>query len=155
MKKIYSYLLIFGFLTPIICNAYQSNNQNINDMPSDLEYYGSHMITTLAAELSMPIVVVLGGAIGIAGDFILKNEPSIMTSLGLLGGITSSLIILYKTPSWTDEYILNLKAKRTDGQKLIGFLSRLLLIGPIGPLVGEILVKNKLYIAEQNLNYCY
>lgn len=51
--------------------------------------------------------------------------------------VLACLYATYKTPQWTDTYLLKNNKQRTTKQKIVNFLNRLYIIPPWGCLTGE------------------
>ena len=119
------------------------------------EHYVTHWVTGIAANIAHIMSTMTGLKVGDAAvkaglaDWIghqrgitppderCEDYGTIATVIGvptLLGGI-AGLYIVYKTPQWTDKYILKKKTERTSKQNFIVFLHRMFI--PFGSLTGE------------------
>lgn len=120
-------------------------------------HYVSHLITGLGAHLALATSSFVGLIIGNAvartniADWIsyqmgltpkefkcdnfniLFAQRAIPGALAMLAG----LYVVYKTPQWTDKYLLKKKKERTLKQNILVFFNRFVLPCPVGVLTGE------------------
>lgn len=57
----------------------------------------------------------------------------------ILVTLLGKLYAIYKTPQWTDSYLLNYQEERTTKQNIIAFLNRFFLGWPLGIITGELM----------------
>jgi hypothetical protein len=86
--------------------------------------YGTHLITGGISKICLSATTTIGFLIG---------RTALHTFIGAIAG----LYIVYKTPQWTDTYILKKETTRTGQQNIIAFVNRILLFYPLGVLTGE------------------
>jgi hypothetical protein len=136
-----------------------------NEKDSNLKYYSTHLVTGGLAHLSFLLCGTLGFFVGhilvesnlqtfigrklslTPPDLLVENFRAIFAT-----GITPFIIgclagwwIIYKTPQWTDNYLLNSTKLRSKREKVETFLARIFLPYPVGVLLSEwcIAQKNK------------
>ena len=94
-------------------------------------HLGAHILTGGCAYLGAATSIVLAMIIG---DTIAKNHPTLSYMIGFMAGGW----IMYRTPQWTDTYIVKKTGQRTLTQNLVTFLNRIILSWPLGVITGEI-----------------
>lgn len=120
-------------------------------------HYASHLITGLAAQLGYVTTGIIGLVMGdmvartgtadwISYQMGLTTKEFKYTNFNILFAVRAvpltlsmlaGLYVMYKTPQWTDKYLLKKKKERTSRQNVLVFCNRALLGWPIGILTGE------------------
>jgi len=100
------------------------------------------------------IVHILGDAVGgitagavagtsaVVGSLVASGSPEVAVPAIAMSavGCMAAVYIYYKTPEWTDTYLLERGQGRTVGQNMATMLTRLLPLWPLGVVAGEYLV---------------
>ncbi|MFI5332986.1 MAG: hypothetical protein ACHQVS_02705 [Candidatus Babeliales bacterium] len=154
------YIIIFALSAPALLHPQQTETtpelqQKTEQLSAN--HYTSHLITGLAAHLvfltSTVTGIIIGDAVAKTGtaDWIsyqigLTPKELRCTNYNILFGVRAipaalsmlaGLYVVYKTPQWTDKYLLKKKKERSVRQNILVFLNRFLLPCPIGILTGE------------------
>src|SRR5437762_5328889 len=94
----------------------EESSEQITKQPKDESlHYGIHIVTDGCARLFFVASLITGGKVGKIID-----EP-----LPILASAMAGLWVIYKTPQWTDKYVLEKSDHRTTKQNIITFLSRI------------------------------
>jgi hypothetical protein len=104
---------------------------------SFLKHCGVHFLTDILSYGAFIPAIGIGASIyGSQSDCacLVKGSAVAATLLG-------ALYVHYKTPQWTDTYILGLETERTFEQNIFTLFIRTILSLPIGILVGENMVR--------------
>lgn len=118
-----------------------------------VKHYGVHAATGFAAMFVAVVSFVAGAAVShVANPGILNRIRThqyfeFREAGPIVAGMVAGVYCIYKTPQWTDTYVLGCKDKRTDKQNVITFINRVLIPVPFGVLAGE-------YLAGTDA-YCY
>lgn len=157
------YLLLLStalYTAPTIYAQEETTEEAIENIkPSSARQYIAHLLTGGTADLGALLCIGTGF---IAGANILDNAPHALsnklgltekgirckntsinaacTTLGIatiVTGFIAGCYVIYKTPLWTDKYILGLQRERDLTQKIDTFGLRILLRYPLGLLLGE------------------
>lgn len=123
----------------VFCHGHSS--ADTDKKPNMLRHYATHIITDGAAHLAAGVSVGAGLIIGGAFE---KNNSSALGATSALAGFAAALYTIYKTPQWTDKYILNYDTQRSTSQNIITFACRLFIPFPLGTLLGELEVEKRL-----------
>lgn len=146
---LFAKVLCFGILFSVQTSVLGA--QKSEKKQSKLKYYGTHIVTDIGSDFvgGMAIGAGLTPALllGIAHakGWIAENSVgSFVAGIGvytsLMSGVTAAVIIKFKSPQWTDMYILKNSKKRTKSQNIISFFSRAILPNPLGTVVAEYLI---------------
>lgn len=131
-----------------------------------LKHYATHIVTGGVAKIALVATPTVGYLVGMLLAVHPKDFPTFIgRKLGItpanmqcensliigstiaipaLAGLAAGLYIMYKTPQWTDTYLLESQKKRTTSRNILTFLSRIILPDPIGVVVGELIIENDL-----------
>jgi hypothetical protein len=134
-----------------------------NEIPEKIEKtlnYKAHLATGFLAQIALLVSAsagFVGGAIALNKGFDtyiyrkLNLQPALEEGLlnvsrnvmdgvmypPVLVGILAGLYVIYKTPQWTDKYVLKKDSVRTSKQNIIVFLNRCIIPYPFGVVTGE------------------
>lgn len=111
---------------------------NTKARTSDFAHYGTHVVTDGVAKIVASIMIVVGGGLTLGAA---ANDCGPLCIIPGVVGISSGVYILYKTPQWTDTHLLNYSTERSNLQNIVTFLSRLLILYPVGTIAGELLTQ--------------
>ncbi len=163
-NKIFIYKSIFLSISIILINISMCVQDNANNVIIQKEKkslnYSTHLATGLLAHISLPITTIGGFLIGeVASNnnmdtWIYRNfnfQPPLLegelnenlqlmcfvSGIPTLFGLLAGLYFVYKTPQWTETYILRKNDTRTTKQNIINFINRILLPYPFGVVCGE------------------
>lgn len=135
MKKIslITIAMIIGYLNANVHKAHIDQYKK----PLPCNHYITHMITDAAGTIAAILGAFTMGGItfGVATTADMKEESKAILT-GAAAGLTF-IYTLYKTPQWTDTYLLENNIKRTSLQNILVFLHRRILPWPIGVILGE------------------
>lgn len=106
---------------------------------SYLRHTATHMATAHSALIAQIALMILAAELT---RKILKNSNSELSYpfapvYASIAGCLTGLYIQYKTPQWTDEYLLKLERKRSTPKNVIELLSKLVIPFPIATLLEE------------------
>lgn len=138
-KIVFCGWILLSFLSNVICQ----DNEKINR--DNARHYLTHILTYYVGRVAAGIVTGYGIGLTGAGAVTIINEDkchntSCYTKISLpaIIGILLSTYIYYKTPQWTDMYILNSDQKRTAAQNILVMLSRIVVPFPLlNVIIGE------------------
>ena len=130
MKNFFALGLILSLVISLPINADGANAKQSeivektqskaeNDI-SDFKYYTVHALTDLVTSCAfgLPIVVV---------DTIWEQnalKPGPLAKAALVSWLLAGWCVAYKTPEWTDKYVLRINERRTTKEKIASFLLR-------------------------------
>lgn len=104
-----------------------------------LRYYCTHLSTNILSLFAMvPFAMCLEETVTKEKDPLIKMIASFIMAGWTIGGA----VVFYKTPQWTDTYILKLPTHRTTVQNVFSACIRLLIF-PLGSLLSEIIIKEE------------
>lgn len=159
--KYITYFFIFLLLPSSLYSISKDSKK-----PSKLKYYTTHIATGGAAQLAFVASNLLGYVgsiatidldistqIGRKTGFVAPDRSCTNYWLGffigilpLLACLTAGSYFVYKTPQWTDTYLLKSDKKRTTRQNIITLLNRICLPYPLGIITGELGIEKDLAI---------
>jgi len=131
------YLSINHAAVLLLITAGTSFAQSKSEQPGVLMYYGTHLATNF--------VVTCGSGFGCGIAFSMADElinsvdkaslcrASTATFIKL-AALTGVVYAFYKTPQWTDTYLLDIERERTLKENMISFFGRLF---PLGIIITE------------------
>ncbi len=123
-KVLFITLCIFSF------QIHAQESQTIEPKcPNKATHYLTHLGTDLASRLAFVTFV-------IAGIETQKNSGDISTTVPIIGGLLG-LFLIFKTPKWTDKYLLNNDLNRSFKQEFLTFLHRVFVFYPLCTMTGE------------------
>ena len=114
---------------------------------SKTKYYSVHAITGSIAQIMCYQMLFYNCK---AMHYLGMNK-AIGSDLFYFFGIIPGAYLVYKTPQWTDTYILRLQRKRSTKNKFKNFVLRLLPL-PWGPLLGEWASDGAVLINKDSIN---
>jgi hypothetical protein len=115
--------------------------------PDMLRHYATHIIADGAAHLAAAGCMAAGFIIG---GKLEQNKSSGLAAASALTGIAAALYTVYKTPQWTDHYILNYDTQRSTSQNILTFVCRIFIPFPLGTLLGELESEKRLKEVSTN-----
>lgn len=137
--------------------------QKISSKSSSSACYGTHVVTGGIANIAHLMSCTIGLTVALMVEteydlstrihnMIMWNDPlekgikttnHICIALSMLPimlpSMLASLYLIYRTPQWTDTYILHKDKQRTCKQNIITFLNRAIIPWPFGVVTGEYL----------------
>lgn len=122
------------------------------------DHYVAHLLTDSAARIAMSALIGIASGYRTHSrdilDFMACCLKSPSRSTWYLGetkylirevpsalAMVTALLVMYKTPQWTDTHLLEKKTKRSIKKNISVFLSRLLIPYPLGILTGEYFIR--------------
>ena len=136
--KISAYLFSFLLISTFGCTS-ANNKSHI------LRHYATHVATDAAAQFTGAMSIAAGLVIGNA---FAENRSNELAATSVLTGFAAALYTLYKTPQWTDTYILKYDTQRSTCQNILTCVCRILISFPLGTLLGELVVEKNLIEAQ-------
>ncbi len=144
-EKFMHYALLFLFISFANSHDYvneNTDNQIIKQSNDESLYLGTHLATGACSYVTSLSVILLSLVVG---EIIAKKNISEYKDVNLMSsalppliGIITGAWIFYKSPQWTDTYIIKKKDTRTFTQNMATFLSRIVWNYPLGVILGEI-----------------
>lgn len=134
----YSVYLLTFLLVPAFSHTAETK-------PSQMRHYITHIATDGLSHIAAVASVMTGIAVGAA----LKDKSEALTIASFLSGFGTAGYIKYKTPQWTDTYVLKNDIKRTTPENILTFICRVLIPFPIGTVVGELALENDLMASQK------
>ncbi len=171
LKKKLAVLLCLAFNQALFGHFENDNDKAINSHPKSYKPIIAHTATGIIANyafLKTAIWGALAGAyacdnqiptwigrkLGVTPEGFLCEDRKIIGAvlfIPMLAGLIAGYYIFYKTPQWTDTYLLKINTLRTTKQNLISSACRLL-PWPVGVWIGEYYVRKDAQKVAQSLD---